>query len=266
MIAGAIAGAALIGWTLFHPEFRPDPGAIDPAVRRELAKTGFKQTQGVSAARFETVHVMAGQSEQSSSEQTIRPIDGLITEKLTRRRASGLDEEYAGLYVGPFAVVRFYRTKAPLIADLLPSQFWSSSRIAKFVVEEVSAFPSAKGGRMRAAVTYEDRYAGGELLQIEKRRLQCDVTDIVDAATINAGLSGLAARIECREELEPNGRQLGRTNPQTWSQGDISYVHWYVPERGWSIASEGTSAIRVLEVEEIRNWRSKLVSFESSRQ
>ncbi len=266
MIVAAAAAAALIGWSFLHPEFRPDPSTIDPVVRHELAKTGFRQTQGVSAARFETVYSEQGLTENWTSEQKIIPIDWLITEKRTRRRAVGLGEETTGLYVGPLAVVRFNRTKMPIIGDLLPFQFWSSSRMSKFVVEEATQFPSAKGGKMRAAVTYEDRYAGGELVQKESRRLQCDVTNVVEATAINSALSGAAARVECREILEPNGRQVGASNPQTLSQGYVAYTHWYIPDRGWSIPLEGQSTVRVGDTDEIRRWSSKVISFDSSAQ
>jgi len=262
----AVVALLLMGWGFFHPELRPDVSTISPSVRQGLAKTGFRQTEGVSSARFEGVESGGGFSENSTSEQKIIPIDGLITEKRTRRRAKGLSEEFSGLYVGPIAVMRFYRARPPFIADLLPYQFWSSLRLSEFIVEETDGFPDTKGGKMRARVTYEEHYAGGELAQTERRRLQCDVANIVDAASINARLSGTAARIECREELETNGRRVGVNNPQTYSVGDLSYSHWYISDRGWSIPIEGQRAVRLGDADEIYKWSSKLVSFESSNQ
>jgi hypothetical protein len=262
----AVVALLLMGWGFFHPELRPDVNTITPSVREGLAKTGFRQTEGVSSARFEIVESGGGFSENSTSEQKIIPIDGVITEKRTRQRAKGLSEEFSGLYVGPFVVIRFYRSRPPLIGDLLPYQFWSSLRMSEFIVEETDGFPDTKGGKMRARVTYEDHYAGGELAQIESRWLQCDVTNIVDAASINARLSGTAARIECREELETNGRRLGVNNPQTYSVGNLSYSHWYIANRGWSIPIEGQRAVRLRDADEIFTWSSKLVSFESSSQ
>jgi hypothetical protein len=262
--AAIVVATLLTGWGLFHPPFRPDANTVAPAVREELAKTGFTQTLRVTAARLESVESAEGFSDNSTAEQEIVPIDGLLTEKRTLRRARGVSEEYSGLYVGPIAVVRHYRSRPPLVGVLLPYQFWSSSRLSEVTVEETDEFPHTKGGKMRARVTYEDHYAGGELAQTERRQLQCDVVNVVDAASINADLSGTAARIECREELEPNGRQFGATNPKTYSVGPLSYSHWYVFNRGWSIPIEGKSAIRWNDTDLVRTWKTKLVSFESS--
>ena len=265
MIAAAtVVALPLIGWGLFHPEFRPDVSTIGPSMREELAKTGFTQTRGVSAARMEDIEFGGGFSENWTSEQEIVPIDGLITEKRTRRRGKGVAEEISGLYVGPFAVIRFYRTRPPLVGDLLPYQFWSSRRMSEFIVEQADGFPNTKGGRMRARVTYEAHYAGGELEETERRRLQCDVADIVDATSINPRLDGTAARIDCRLELEPDGRRVGPNNPQTYSEGAITFSHWYVSNRGWSIPIEGQRVVRVHGAEETDQWSAKLVSFESS--
>ena len=139
-----------MGWGFFHHEYRPDVNTIPPSVRQELAKTGFRQTERVALARFETVESVGGVSENLTSEQKISLIDGLITEKRTRRRANNLSDEVAGLYVGPFAVIRFRRVRPPLVADLLPYQFWTSSRMSEFIVEVREGFPNTKGGNMRA--------------------------------------------------------------------------------------------------------------------
>jgi hypothetical protein len=246
---------------LFHPEYRPDPSIVGPVILKELSKTGFKQTRGISAAIFENLQSMDGLGETATSEQRIVPRGELLTEKWTVRRAAGLREEISGLYVGPLAVIRFHRAKLPLIGDLFPFHLWNSSRITNFVVEEVDKFPSAKGGKLRAKVTYEDHYADGELQQTENRQLQCEVINVVGAATILAGLSGPAARIQCHEELEPDGRTVGVKNPQTWSEDRITYTHWYIMDNQWSIPSEGEITVRLLGSESIRKWTSRVVAF-----
>jgi hypothetical protein len=264
IVSLAAVGVLVAAWGFFHPEFRPDASTIAPAIREGLAKTGFVQTRGVTSARLETVEAVGAMRESSTLEQKIVPIDGLLTEKRSRQRTKGHSEEYSGLYVGPIVVVRHYRTRPPIVGDLLPYQFWKSSRLSEFIVEETDRFPHAKGGKLRARVSYEDRYAGGELAQTERRRLHCDVLDVVDAASINSALSGAAARIECREELEPNGRQVGATNPQTYSMGRLTQSHWYIFNRGWSIPIEGERAMRIGDTDVVRSWNVKLVSFESS--
>src|SRR5436190_844469 len=88
VLAGAIA-LLLIGWGSFHAEFRPDVSTIPPSIRQELAKTGFAQTVGVSAIRTEYTEFAGVLSQLWTSEQTIVPIDGLITEKRTQRRTKG---------------------------------------------------------------------------------------------------------------------------------------------------------------------------------
>jgi hypothetical protein len=252
----------LVGWGVLHPEFRPDANLVSAMMLEEFSKTGFKQTRGISAARFENSQSIDGLTETGISEQRIVPLNELLTEKRTTRRTTGLPEETTGLYVGPLSVVRFHRTKPPVIGDLLPFHLWTSSRMTKFVVEEVDRFPGTKGGKLRAKVTYEDRYADGQLLQTESRLLQCAVTNLVDAATILPGLSGSAARVECQEELEADGRKVGPTNPQTWSQGRVSYTHWYIMDNQWSIPSEGEMAIRLHGSDTIRRWTTKVISFE----
>src|SRR5688572_5626793 len=167
ILVAAIAGSALVGWGVFHPEFRPDPALISPEVRKELAKTGFEQTRGIKAARFENVGVMQGENETATSDQKIIPIDALVTEKRSLRQAPRETEQTSGLYAGPLAVVSFNRTRFPIIGDLLPYMNWSSTRMTGFVVEQAEGFPRTKGGKLRAKVTYEERYADGKLAQTE---------------------------------------------------------------------------------------------------
>jgi hypothetical protein len=262
LFGASVAAIALIAWAVFHPEFRPDPNAVSAAMLDEFSKTGFKQTRGISAARFEYSRSIDGLTETGSSEQRIVPLNDLLTEKRSIRRTTGLAEEMTGIYVGPFSVVHFYRSKPPVIGDLLPFSLWASSRMTRFVVEEVDKFPGTKGGKLRAKVTYEDQYADGHLLQTESRVLQCTVTNVVAAATILTELSGSAARIECNEDLEADGRKVGPTNPQTWSQGRVSYAHWYIMDNQWSIPSEGEMTIRLHGSDTVRRWTNKVVSFQ----
>jgi len=56
---------------------------------------------------------------------------------------------------------------------------------------------------------------------------------------VHEGLSGSAARIDCQEEADPNGRQLGPANPETVFVDQVAYSHWYVLNQGWSIPVEG---------------------------
>jgi hypothetical protein len=259
----AVIAACLAAWGAFHPPLRPDPASVDPAVRRELGRTGFNATRRVRTVRFDTVESIAGTDERLSAVQELAAVDHLLTEKRTRRTAPRYADEASGLYVGPLAVVRFYRVRTPFLADLLPYHFWSTSRITEFLVEESTGFPGTPGGRLRARITYEDRYPDGGLMQTERRGLQCDVATLVRAASIAAGLSGMAARIVCRENLQPDGRKLSASNPGTLEQGGVSYVHWYVLDNGWSIPLEGESALRVGESHETRRWGNRVVSFES---
>jgi hypothetical protein len=46
--------------------------------------------------------------------------------------------------------------------------------------------------------------------------------------------------------------------------GNVSYSHWYISNRGWSIPIEGQRAVRLGDADGILKWSSKLVSFESS--
>ncbi len=243
---------ALAGWAFLHPDFRPDPKLVEASVRGELAKTGFKATQGVTSARFESAESQGGESRSLVFRQNIVPVDALLTEKRSKRYAKentlGVLDEASGLYVGPIAVVRFARVWPPLVGEVLPYHFWSLSRMSEFVVEEHANFPHAPGGRMVARVTYEMRYADGKSAPPDRGRLRCDVRDVVAAGSVDARLSGLAARIDCKEVFEVNG--------------DAAYSHWYILDRGWSIPIEGEHTVRIGDYAEARHWRSKLTSFE----
>jgi hypothetical protein len=254
-------GLVLAGWALFHPEFRPDPQTVSAAVRAELAKTGFKSTQGVSAAEFVTHESVDGMGEEGRSRQLIVPVDAVLTEKRTRRQWKGAQEQVSGLYAGPLTALRFDRGWPPLIGDLIPYALWSSTRLTEFAIEERHEFPHASGGRLVARATYEERYADGELIQTERVRLRCEVEKLADAASVHAGLAGKAALLRCkgtRESMQP-----GPKHPGTYAYDDVQYAHWYVLERGWSIALEGGSSFRLNDAPHVRKWRSKLLSFEN---
>ena len=257
----ALAAVSALGWALFHPELRPDPAAISAEIRAELARTGFTSTQGVAAAEFETHQSVDGMGEQARSRQEIVPIDAVLTEKRTRRRWKGAQDQVSGLYAGPLTVLRFDRDWPPLIGDLIPYALWSSTLLTEFAIEERHEFPHASGGRLVARATYEDRYAGGEVVQTERVRLRCEVEKLVDAASVYAGLAGKAALLRCTETREST--LPGPKHPGTYTNGDVQYAHWYVLERGWSIAFEGESEFRLNDAPHVRKWRSKLLSFEA---
>ena len=257
----ALAAVSALGWALFHPEFRPDPQIVSAAVRAELAKTGFKSTQRVAAAEFHTYDSVDGMGEEGVSRQKIVPVDAVLTEKRTLRQWKRGKDQASGLYAGPLTALRFNRDWPPLIGDLIPYALWSSTLMTDFALDEQRDFPHAIGGRLVARATYEDRYADGELVQTERVRLRCEVEQIVEAASLHAGLDGKAALIRCRETME--SRQAGSKHPGTYSSEHIEYAHWYVLERGWSIAAEGESGFRVNDAPHVRKWRSKLLSFEA---
>src|SRR5687767_5837448 len=109
----ALVLASLFAWGAFHPALKVDRTLVSPAVRDELSKTGFKATREPLTARFETVESQDGHRVTWVSRQTIAPVDALFTEKRSRRRIDALSQELAGLYVGPFAVVRYTRNWPP---------------------------------------------------------------------------------------------------------------------------------------------------------
>lgn len=252
---------ALAGWALFHPELRPDPQTVSAAVRAELAKAGFQSTRGVAAAEFATYDSLDGMGEEGVSRQKIVPVDAVLTEKRTLRQWPRSKDQASGLYAGPLTALRFNRDWPPLVGDLIPYAFWSSTRMTEFAIDQRREFPHASGGELVARATYEDRYADGELVQTDRVRVHCQVEKVVEAASLYAGLPGKAALIRCKESIE--SRQPGPKNPGTFSQEHIEYAHWYVLERGWSIALEGETTFRVNDVAHVRQWRSKLLSFEA---
>jgi hypothetical protein len=222
-------------------------------VRDELRKTGFKATHGISAAGFQTKESQGPYSREVVSRQTIVAIDGLITEKRTRRHEKtstfAVVDQASGLYVGPIGVVRFWRVWPPLIGDLLPYHFWGSWRLSEFVLEERENFPHAKGGRLVARVSYDVRHGDEEPGPRDRGRLHCEVQDVIEANAVDARLSGLSARIHCKETLERHGV--------------AEYSHWYVMDRGWSLAVEGSYEEMLPNGERIATqWSSKLLSFE----
>lgn len=243
---------ALAGWAFFHPDLRPDPQLVDASVRAELARTGFKATHGVSFASFESHESQGGQSRDVALRQVIVPVDALLTEKRSRRyvreNTLGVLDEASGLYVGPIAVVRFARVWPALIGELLPYHFWTRARLSEFVIEEKHDFPHAPGGRIVAKLAYEMHHGDGKPAPPDRGRLRCEVRDVVAADSVDARLSGLAARIDCEEVSEVDG--------------DAAYSHWYILDRGWSIALEGEHTFRVGDYSQARRWRSKLMSFE----
>jgi len=235
---------------------------INAPVREELAKAGFRATQGVAAAAFRTVESIDGERTDFSSRQKIVAIDAVLTEKRSRRSAKGLSQETAGLYVGPITVVRHARNSPALIADVLPYSFWTSTRLSEFAVEEKKDFPHAQGGRLVARIAYEDRYADGELAATGRGRVRCDVTKVVPAASIDARLSGLAAQIDCSELLEVEERHIYARPAQQRFTDRNAYSHWYILDRGWSIAVQGEYPVRAPGLSFVRKWSSKLVSFD----
>jgi hypothetical protein len=263
----AVAAAALVAiglgaWALFHPPFRPDAAAVPDAVRAELEKTGFRSTQGVISARFDSVMSGEGYREDWASQQEIMPVDALLTEKRSRRNSKAVSQQFSGLYVGPLAAVRYMRNWPPLIGELLPYSFWFSTRMTEFVIEEHENFPHASGGRMVARVTNETRYGDGTPAITERSRLRCEVRTVIDAASLDARLPGRAVRIECTDSLLPGGRQGGAVDAPFFYPDLVRYSHWYVLERGWSIPVEGEDGSVEDGVATVRKWTSKLVSFD----
>jgi hypothetical protein len=250
-----IAGAgvlALAAWALFHPDYHPDPQVIAPAVRAELAKTGFKATQGVRAARYAQVAVLAGQRQESDMRQEMTPVDALLTERRTRRYAKGnrigVQEEYASLTVGPLVVARYWRSLPLAIGDFLPYHFWSMSRMSELTVEENAGFPHTAGARLAARIAYDFRHADGVVEPPEHGRLACEVEAVVEARVLADPLPGLAARVHCKEVLERTGTS--------------EFTHWYVIDRGWSVPLEGYVPVAFGNEKLVRNWTSRLLSYE----
>lgn len=259
--AGAVA-LGLVAWGAFHPELRPDPQLVSPSVREELARTGFKATQGVATAEFESSESDGVRSESAVMRQRIAAIDAVLTEKRGRRQSKATTEESNGLYAGPIAVVHLRRIWPPLIGELLPYSFWTSTRMLEFRIEERHDFPHTRGGKLVATVSYEDRYADGRLVQTERRRLRCTVKQIVSAASIHSALAGAAALIECNEPLDAGRRSIGADNPDTAALGSLRFAHWYVFDHGWSIPLEGDYEVSSGGEVTVYKWKTKLISFE----
>jgi hypothetical protein len=262
-IAVGAVSISLVGWGLWHPDFRPNAGEIDPTVRAELAKTGFKATQGVSSAAFKTTYLQEGEVFDFDAQQKVVAIDALLTEKRSRRFSKALTLEYSGLYAGPITVVRHWRTWPPLIGNLLPYSFWSSSRMTEFRVEQNVDFPHASGGKLVATITYENRHADGAAAPLERMRLRCDVKGVSEAASIDVRLAGAAARIDCIELVQADPGSVGASSDESPLPDYVKYSHLYLLDRGWSIAIEGEEAFRTGAFPQLRRtWQSKLVAFE----
>lgn len=254
-----IAGIVVIPitWGLFRPDFRPDGQIISSSVREELFKVGFKATQEVSSASFETVESDDGSSGKWVTNQRISAHDNLITEKWTDRTTNGQRHQTTGLYVGPFAVLRYSRQWLPVVGSLLPNHLWQSALMTGFSIERIEDFPGRTGGSLIAKVSYEERFATGEVAGTESTRLQCSVSKIDKAATIDPRLPGLAARIDCAETAERSISQGKNSSPGLPSPVKLSYSHWYVFNRGWSIPFQGEREFQFGSVK----WTSRLTAF-----
>lgn len=260
-----VAFAAIVGWVLFHPEMQPDAQAIAPGVRAGVEQAGFRSTVGVSTAKFKSTRTVDGSEETLDVTQELRAVDHVLTEKRSRRRAKFYFEESVGLYAGPLTIVRHTRSVLPIIGLVLPRQFWASSRVSSFVVQQVdSGFPREAGSTLLAHVTFEDRYADGELAARETMRLRCAVVNVAAASTLDRRLPGLAARIECEEGAELGRREaFGKEQRAIVLEGS-KYSHWYVVDLGWSIAVDGERTFKVDERPTKETWKNQLDSFESS--
>ncbi|CAN5235716.1 hypothetical protein BH09PSE6_BH09PSE6_01830 [soil metagenome] len=256
---------AAIAWARFHPELKLDPDVIDPGAREALASAGFRSTQDIHAVRFDTAYSYQGDNYDSHSSQTIAPVDQLLTAKRTRREFNGAIEESAGLYVGPISALRYFRTRQPILGDLLPFSSWGSTRITKFTILENESFPSVAGGHIHAQVTYEERDAEGRVQQIDNQDLRCEVEQLVEAAGIDSRLGGQAARVNCREGPEVKEPTADQPQPEpvsTRGRSRIVYTHWYMIDSGWSLALEGEDIYAQPGGEATRQWHTKLISFE----
>lgn len=260
--AAVLVLVSLVLWAVLHPDFRPDLNLVSEPVRKGISKAGFQATKGVKSARFESEDSELGFKEVWDEGQKIVAIDASLTEKRTRRKTRALSQQTTGLYVGPIAVVRFSRNWPPIIGDLLPYHFWTSSRLTKFVVDETVNFPKELGGKLVARMTYEDRNADGALAQTEHRNLRCEVKSAVNAASLDSRLSGQAIRIECEESLAPDGPVIGGGSPLAYAVGKSRFAHWYIVDRAWSIPIEGESEVFVGDRSSTRKWSSKLLDFE----
>ena len=116
---------------------------------------------------------------------------------------------------------------------------------------------------MLARVTFEDRYAGGELALRETLQLRCAVLNVVAASSVAPRLPGVAARIECEEAPEPGGREAFAKDPRAIVLERSRYSHLYVVDLGWSIAVEGERTFKIDGTPMKETWKNVLESFES---
>lgn len=261
VVAGIVV--IVIAWGLFRPDFRPDGQLIGNSVREELIKAGFKATQGITSASFEAVESSDGFNGKWITRQRISAHDDLVTEKWTDRATNGQRQETVGLYVGPFAVLRYSRQWLPIVGNLLPNHLWQSSIMTGFSIERVENFPHQTGGSLAAKVSYEERFATGEVAKTESTRLQCSVGKIDRAATtIDPRLPGLAARIDCTETTEESISQERNSGAGLPSPAKLSYSHWYVFDRGWSIPFESKRESQFGNIGSQVKWTSSLTAFE----
>jgi len=260
--AGGTGALALLAWGMFHPELRPDVKLTDTAVLAELARTGFASTRNVSLVRYKTHDVTDGQPGELIGQQSLRAVDPVLTEKRTRRTERSYVEESVGLFAGPFMVLRLTRNRPPLVGGLLPYQFWNTSRMTEFRIDQIRQFPHAVGGTLRARVTYEDKFPDGKLSQTERIILNCEIGAITEATSIDPALSGTAARVDCRETLAPEGRIIGEANRQPRYYEKIAFSHWYIHDLGWSFPIQGEQSIRINDETIARTWKTTLISFQ----
>lgn len=260
VIGGIVA--TLVAWGLFRPDFRPDGQLISDQVREELVKAGFKSTNGVTSISFETIESGDGYTQKWIAQQRIAAHGDLFTEKWTDRSTNGLRQQMTGLYVGPFAVLRYSRQWLPIAGSLLPNHFWQASLMTDLSIDKIENFPDRTGGSFTAKVSYEERFATGEVAKTESSRLQCRVGKIDKAATINPHLPGLAARIDCTETTENSSSQGVGANAAPPSPTKLSYSHWYIFDHGWSIPFEGEREFQFGGLNSRTKWISSLIAFE----
>jgi hypothetical protein len=265
IVIAAFVAVVLLAWMLFHPEYRADPAVINASVKAEIAKAGFRSVSGVKTATFESILTVDGAAETVDLRQEIIRFDDLLTEKRSRRYAKFYFEQSVGFYVGPIAVLRYTRSVLPVVASLLPGQFWASSRISAFDLQHVDpSFPHRAGSMLRAKITYEDQYADGEVAQTERVQLSCVVLKVVSATSVDTRLPGFASFINCEEQPEPNGRLIAAKGRDSYIVEGVKYSHLYVIDLGWSIPVEGERTVRVQELIVKETWKSELKSFTAS--
>lgn len=260
VVAGIVV--IVVAWGLFRPDFRPDGQLIGKSVREELAKAGFTATAEVTSASFEVVESSDSVSSKWVTKQRIAAHDDLVTAKWTDRTTHGHRQQTVGLYVGPFAVLRYSRQWLPIVGSLLPNHLWQSSLMTGFSIERAENFPRLVGGSLTAKVNYEERFAMGEMAKTESTRLHCSVSKIDRAAAIDPRLPGMAARIDCTETTEKSISQEKNAGPGLPSPAKLSYSHWYVFDRGWSIPFEGKREFQFGSISSQVAWTSSLTAFE----